>query len=80
MEHQSIVQELDLICNATQVVVNIMKGKTDAAMTYDYVVTLQGQETGTEGMYTYGVNNSMLGDVEIWQLQLKFLFRTGKWI
>lgn len=80
LEHQARVQELDLICAAPTIVVNLMRGKSTTGMSYTYLTTLKGQ-TSEEypGLFAFRIDASLLSHVEVWQLQIKFLFpRVGE--
>ncbi len=80
LEHQARVQELDLVCGAPTIVVNLMRGKSTAAMSYTYLTTLKGQVSEEyPGLFAYRIDASLLSHVEVWQLQIKFLFpRVGE--
>jgi hypothetical protein len=80
LEHQARVQELDLICAAPTIVVNLMRGKSSTAMSYTYLTTLKGQSSEEyPGLFVFRIDASLLSHVEVWQLQIKFLFpRVGE--
>lgn len=75
MEHLSRLQELELVCSATTMIVNIMRGKSTTTMSYTYLTTIKGTPLEAQpGLFSYRIDDSLLSDVEIWQLQMKFLF------
>jgi hypothetical protein len=80
LEHQARVQELDLVCSAPTIVVNLMRGKSTTAMSYTYLTTLKGQSSEEyPGLFAFRIDASLMSHVEVWQLQIKFLFpRVGE--
>lgn len=75
LEHQARVQEMDIICGAPTIVVNLMRGESTTNMSYTYLTTLKGQPSEEHaGCFGYRIDASLLSHVEVWQLQIKFLF------
>jgi hypothetical protein len=71
MEHLSRLQELELVCSATTMIVNIMRGKSTTTMSYTYLTTIKGTPLEAQpGLFSYRIDDSLLSDVEIWQLQV----------
>jgi hypothetical protein len=80
LEHQARVQELDIVCGAPTIVVNLMRGESTTNMSYTYLTTLKGGASEEfPGCFAYRIDASLLSHVEVWQLQIKFLFpRVGE--
>lgn len=80
LEHQARVQEMDIVCGAPTIVVNLMRGESTTSMSYTYLTTLKGQPSEEyPGCFSYRIDASLLSHVEVWQLQIKFLFpRVGE--
>lgn len=80
LEHQARVQEMDIVCAAPTIVVNLMRGESTTNMSYTYLTTLKGQPSEEyPGCFSYRIDASLLSHVEVWQLQIKFLFpRVGE--
>lgn len=75
LEHQARVQEMDIVCGAPTIVVNLMRGESTTTMSYTYLTTLKGQPSEEyPGCFGYRIDASLLSHVEVWQLQIKFLF------
>lgn len=71
LEHQARVQELDLVCAAPTIVVNLMRGQSTTSMSYTYLTTIKGTpQEDSPGLFQYRIDSSLLSHVEVWQLQV----------